>query len=375
MITGIDMIGTPLESGTRTYNLNFCEYINKLNFKQKIYVFISKDYIKNISNKDNPNIEYIVKSKFLSNIIIRVLWMQLILPFELKKLNINQLYSPMNLAPIFLKLFNIKLILTLHSNLPWVFFNKMPGNLIRNFFTRILMEISISVCDKLIVNSNFAKNEIMKLLKIQENKIHVVYLGIGKNYLAKNANEHYLKNLDYKNYVLSVLSCVKYHNIINLLKAFKLLDKKHSINLKFIFVLQILDKEYFKEIVKFIDNNFEKGKIIFFHNLENSYLVNLYKNAHFYIFSSYSEVFGLTSLEAMSQKCPVIISKSSALPEINGKAAIYFDPDNELDIKNAMEKVLTNVDYRNELINKGNIHLKNYNWENTVKETLKILEI
>ena len=219
------MIGTPLESGTRTYNLNFCEYINKLNFKQKIYVFISKDYIKNISNKDNPNIEYIVKSKFLSNIIIRVLWMQLILPFELKKLNINQLYSPMNLAPIFLKLFNIKLILTLHSNLPWVFFNKMPGNLIRNFFTRILMEISISVCDKLIVNSNFAKNEIMKLLKIQENKIHVVYLGIGKNYLAKNANEHYLKNLDYKNYVLSVLSCVKYHNIINLLKAFKLLDK------------------------------------------------------------------------------------------------------------------------------------------------------
>ena len=375
MITGIDMIGTPLESGTRTYNLNFCEYINKLNFKQKIYVFISKDYIKNISNKDNPNIEYIVKSKFLSNIIIRVLWMQLILPFELKKLNINQLYSPMNLAPIFLKLFNIKLILTLHSNLPWVFFNKMPGNLIRNFFTRILMEISISVCDKLIVNSNFAKNEIMKLLKIQENKIHVVYLGIGKNYLAKNANEHYLKNLDYKNYVLSVLSCVKYHNIINLLKAFKLLDKKHSINLKFIFVLQILDKEYFKEIIKFIDNNFEKGKIIFFHNLENSYLVNLYKNAHFYIFSSYSEVFGLTSLEAMSQKCPVIISKSSALPEINGKAAIYFDPDNELDIKNAMEKVLTNVDYRNELINKGNIHLKNYNWENTVKETLKILEI
>ena len=281
----------------------------------------------------------------------------------------------MNLAPIFLKLFNIKLILTLHSNLPWVFFNKMPGNLIRNFFTRILMEISISVCDKLIVNSNFAKNEIMKLLKIQENKIHVVYLGIGKNYLAKNANEHYLKNLDYKNYVLSVLSCVKYHNIINLLKAFKLLDKKHSINLKFIFVLQILDKEYFKEIIKFIDNNFEKGKIIFFHNLENSYLVNLYKNAHFYIFSSYSEVFGLTSLEAMSQKCPVIISKSSALPEINGKAAIYFDPDNELDIKNAMEKVLTNVDYRNELINKGNIHLKNYNWENTVKETLKILEI
>ena len=67
-------------------------------------------------------------------------------------------------------------------------------------------------------------------------------------------------------------------------------------------------------------------------------MINLYKNAKFYIFSSYCEVFGLTSLEAMSQGCPVIISNKSALREVNSHAATYFDPDNEIDIKENIKK-------------------------------------
>ena len=77
--------------------------------------------------------------------------MQLILPFELKILKVNQLFSPMNIGPIFLRFFNIKFVLALHSNLPWVFFKKMPGNFLRNYLTKFLMELSIKACDKLIV--------------------------------------------------------------------------------------------------------------------------------------------------------------------------------------------------------------------------------
>ena len=39
------------------------------------------------------------------------------------------------------------------------------------------MEISIRICDKLIVNSKFAKNEIIKLLNIDEKKIFPIYLA------------------------------------------------------------------------------------------------------------------------------------------------------------------------------------------------------
>ena len=375
MALAIDMIGTHLGSGTKTYNLNFCNYVNSQNINEKIYIFITKDYLDNINLQSNPKINYIIKSTIFSNTFFRILWMQLFLPFELKKLKIEKLYSPMNMGPIFLRLFNIKLILGLHSNLPWVYFSKMPGNFFRNIFTKFIMEKSIFACDTLIVDSKFAKNELTNLLKINENKVFAIHLGIDKIYLNLDNNEDYLNNFEYNNYIISVLSCVKYHNIINLLKAFKLLKQEKNIDFKFVFVLQILDKKYFSIIYDFILNNFEKHEIIFLHNLDNKYLVNLYRKATFYIFSSYCEVFGLTSLEAMSQGCPVLISNKSALPEINGEAAEYFDPDNENQIKESMHKILSDVNFRNDIITKGRIHSKKFRWEKTVQETIKILDV
>ena len=106
MVIAIDMIGTNLGSGTKTYNLNFCENLHQLNFKNKIYIFITRNYLKNIDQNNNLNIKYIIKSKFLENIFLRILWMQLILPFELRLLRVNHLFSPMNMGPISLRLFN-----------------------------------------------------------------------------------------------------------------------------------------------------------------------------------------------------------------------------------------------------------------------------
>ena len=369
------MVGTNLGSGTKTYNINFCEYLNKRNFNERIYIFITEPYKEEINDKKNKNITYIIKSKFLANIFFRIIWMQFFLPFELIKLKVSRLYSPMNFSPVILKLFNIKLILALHSNLPWVFFKQMPGNLLRNYFTKFIMEISIFACDKLIVDSKFAKDEIVNLLNINEKKVSVVYLGIEKKYLDYEENNNYIDNFDYKNYIISVMSCVKYHNIINLLKAFKSLKEKNTSNLRFIFVAQVLDDKYFLEIKKFINNNFNEDEIVFFHNLDNKYLVNLYKKADLFIFSSYCEVFGLTSLEAMAQACPVAISNRSALPEINNNAADYFDPDNIMDIRKSMENILYNSNYKKNLITKGNEHFKKFKWSNTVEETIKVLAI
>ena len=375
MALAIDMVGTHLGSGTKTYNLNFCDYVNYQNLNENIYIFITKDYLNNIKLNDNPKIIYIIKSTIFSNTFFRIIWMQFILPFELKKLKIQKLYAPMNMGPIFLRLFNIQLILGLHSNLPWIYFSKMPGNFFRNIFTKFLMEKSIFACDTLIVDSKFAKNEIINLLKIKENKVFAIHLGIDKKYLNLDNNKDYLNNFEYNDYIISVLSCVKYHNIINLLKAFKLLKQEKNIDLKFVFVLQVLDKKYFSTINDFISNNFEKNEIIFLHNLDNKYLVNLYRKSTFYIFSSYCEVFGLTSLEAMSQGCPVLISNKSALPEINGEAAEYFDPDNINQIKESMNKILSDVNYRIDIIAKSRIHSKKFRWEKTVQETIKILDV
>ena len=134
----IDFVGTSLSSGTKTYNINFCNELNALNLENKTIVFICKNYVDQIDPnfRKNNNIRYIIKPNFLSITFLRFLWMQMILPFELKFLGVKTLYSPMNFSPLLLKIFKIKSVLALHSNLPWIYFNLMPGNFLRNFLTK-----------------------------------------------------------------------------------------------------------------------------------------------------------------------------------------------------------------------------------------------
>ncbi len=375
MTIGIDFIGTNLGSGTKTYNINFCKELNSLAVSSNIKIFICKNYLSQISQEFNSNskIEYVVKPNFLSITFFRLFWMQFILPFELKSLGIKKLYSPMNFSPIIAKFLNIKVILCLHSNLPWIYYNLMPGNRIRNLITKKLMEISIYNCDLLIVNSFFAKEEIVKNLNLSKKKIEVVYLGVNKSFFSIKNEKNLINHFNYDNrYILSVISCVKYHNIINLLYAFKILIRDTDIRL--VLVLQILDKDYFLEIKKFIKNNFLGSQIIIFSDVNINQLPKVYKNADLYVFTSYCEVFGLTSLEAMSKEIPVVISNRSALPEINGNAALYFDPDNINEIKNSLKKALLEKSLRKTLIKNGRERLKKFDSTTNVKKTINIID-
>ncbi len=374
MTLAIDLVGTNFESGTKTYNINFCKHLLKQKFRKKIYIFLTKNYHKEL-NIDNPNIIFILKSNYFENTLLRILWMQLILPFELKKLKVANFFAPMNICPLFLKFSKIKITLGLHSNLPWLYFKSMPGNIVKKILIKYFMERSINISDKIIVCSLYAKKEIKKLLNIRSKKIYPVYLGVDEKLLNRSRNKSYIKNFNYKNYIFSVISCSRYHNIINLLKAFKSYKVKNKCNLRFLMILQILDKKYFSEIKNFIKNNFLEKEVIILHNIKNKYLANLYRRASLYVFTSYSEVFGLTSLEAMSQKCPVIISNKSALKEINNNSALYFDPDKIDEIEYLISKTLKIKNLRKKLIKKGLYHSRKFSWQTTLSKTQKILDI
>ena len=377
MTIAIDFVGTNLGSGTKTYNINFCNELTSIDLTQNIKIFICRNYLKEIEREINENnqIEYIIKPNFLSITFLRLLWMQFIFPFQLKLMGVTKLYSPMNFSPLITKLLNIKVILCLHSNLPWMYFDLMPGNLVRNLITRKMMELSIKSCDLLIVDSHFAKKEIIEVLKLDQKKIEVVYLNINKKYFSAIDNIKIIKNFNYESkYILSVMSCVRYHNIINLLKAYRKLTSDLDFDIKLVLVLQILDKNYFLEIEKFIKSNFTENQIVIFSNLSSDNLPNLYRYAELYVFTSYCEVFGLTSLEAMSQKTPVVISNKSSLPEINGNAAIYFDPDDINEITNSLEMTLTDKSLRKKLIEEGIAQLKKYNSKDNIKKTIRIIE-
>ena len=55
----------------------------------------------------------------------------------------------------------------------------------------------------------------------------------------------------------------------------------------------------------------------------------------------------------MASGVPVVTSKTSSMPEVAGKAALLVDPNKTEEIYNGIEKILSNNQLRNELINGG----------------------
>ena len=371
-----NLVGTKKDSGTKTFNVNFFNEINCLNKDDEIVVFISNSYLANKNLKLSNKIKFIIKSDLFDNFVIRFFWMQFLLPIELKMNNIKVLFSSSNYSPFLLKIFKIESVLYVHTVLPWLFFDLMPGNKIKNFFIKKIMEISIFTSRSIIVPSNYAKTNLINTLSIEPKKIEVINLGVDHISNKKDKNDE-LTNFDYnQKYILSVISCVKYHNILNLFKSFKDFIKETNSKVKFVIILTVLDKQYFHILDKFVKDNFEKNQIIFISNLENKYLPNIYKNCSLYLFTSYSETFGMTSLEAMHFNIPILLSKTSSIYEVNGDIPEYFDPDNINEIKN---KLIEIIELKKDFIqsdferDKKKSHLKKYLWKNTFNKTYEII--
>ncbi len=76
----------------------------------------------------------------------------------------------------------------------------------------------------------------------------------------------------------------------------------------------------------------------------------------------------------MAHGCPVASSNATCLPEVNGDAAIYFDPLNVDEMAEKINEVISNESTRKKLINKGYENLKRFSWRRMAKQTLKIYQ-
>jgi glycosyltransferase involved in cell wall biosynthesis len=90
------------------------------------------------------------------------------------------------------------------------------------------------------------------------------------------------------------------------------------------------------------------------------------------VYPSLFEGFGLPVLEAMACGTPVIASSRSALPELVGDAGLLVDPVNVQALSQAMGRVLTDPDLRQELGRRGMEQSRRFSWGETARRTLAV---
>ena len=89
------------------------------------------------------------------------------------------------------------------------------------------------------------------------------------------------------------------------------------------------------------------------------------------MFASINEGFGIPILEAMRRGVPVACSRASALPEVAGDAARYFDPYDVKDIARALLELLADRELAARLVERGRERQARFTWEATARGTLE----
>lgn len=117
-----------------------------------------------------------------------------------------------------------------------------------------------------------------------------------------------------------------------------------------------------------------KDDIIFTNRLSEEDLADVMASAFALTFVPYFEGFGIPLVEAMQSEIPIITSNVTSLPEIAGEAALFVNPYEVNEIKNAMLKLRNEDSLRTNLIEKGKKRKNNFSWDRSADLLWKSVE-
>lgn len=219
---------------------------------------------------------------------------------------------------------------------------------------RAVLKWIIKEVDRIIVPSQ-ATLEDLVLLNVKRNKIRVIaeasdpfFKKVSSDLVVKVKNKYQIK----KDFLLSV-GVGERKNTNRIIEAFKALGLEDTV---LVFVGRRGSHES-EDNIKFLDyvSDFD--------------LRSLYSGAQALVYPSIYEGFGLSILQAYSCRCPVVTSNISSMPEVAGTAAVLVDP---FDITSISDGILKAIKNHSSLIEKGLARSREFNWEKTAKETLRV---
>jgi glycosyltransferase involved in cell wall biosynthesis len=260
---------------------------------------------------------------------------------------------------------NSNIVLTvydmIHERLPQYFSKDNP--------TVLAKLAAVKRADHIICISESTQKDLIELCGVDPKKTSVTYLANSLR-APQSLSKSKSKKLCDTPYLLYVGPRGGYKNFLRLLQAYGLSARLRKDFKLVCFGGEAPTKEE-QDTIKSLA--LPPGKVVYVSGGDDL-LAQYYAQATAFVYPSLYEGFGIPPLEAMSLGCPVICSSTSSLPEVGGDAVEYFDPEQENDMKSAIEKVVFSETRLKELRELGYAQEKKFSWEQCAKETQAVYE-
>lgn len=308
------------------------------------------------------------------------IWEQFTLPKAARKEGCDILHCTSNTAPINTK---IPVIITLHDiiYLESIAIFKKGGTWYQKFgnmYRRYIVPINARKSKKIITVSKFERDRIKTAFGYPENdnRLIAIYNGVSE-YFRKIEDKAELNRVKEcynlpDEFIFFLGNTDPKKNTPNVLKAYsnflKQSDKKIPL------VMLDFGAGYLEKILADIGDKDMINHIRLTGYVKNTDLPAIYNLSQLFLYPSQRESFGIPVLEAMKSATAVITSNTSSMPEIAGDAGHLVNPDSPEEITAGIHKILSDADYRNELIEKGLKRAEDFSWRAMAENVLELYE-
>jgi glycosyltransferase involved in cell wall biosynthesis len=350
--------------GLRTSSGRYVERL--IEHLQEVDTNLSHRYVILLKPKDMDSWE--PKSKRFTKVACRYkdfsLGEQLGFAWQLYRLNANLVHFPMAQQPI---LYQRAVVTTIQDLTTMRFTNPSKNRVVFAIKQRMYHWVILIAAKKsraILAISEFAKGDVARYTNTNSRKITVT-LEAGD---SVNDTAEVMPELVDKKFIMYVGRPTPHKNLPRLIEAYVQLKAKHP---ELLLVLAGKKDANYKRIARDVKQAGIEG-VVFTDFISDGQLRWLYENCQAYVFPSLSEGFGLPGLEAMANGAPVVSSNATSLPEVQGDAARYFNPEDVDDMTKAINDVLTKPNLRKELVTRGKKQVAKYSWQRMAEQTLEV---
>ncbi len=350
----------PQRTGIEEYSYQVIKHLRLALANHRVVIYVYPNSRKNIDFQ-------LPASWKVKEIKLKRFWTQLGLSWEMLTTQYDALFVPAHTLPFIHPANSYVTVHGLeyeHNPQSYSFFSRI--------FHRFFIKRSSVWAKKVIAVSSNTKRELAKMYGIKRNKIIVVYNGFKiEKTEGKNKISQAVQALLEKPFCLFMGRLEERKNIINIVKAFDELKKKHHYQGNLI----LAGKPGFgyAEISQTIAQLENKESIKQLGYVSEEEKAALFKKADLFFFPSLSEGFGIPILEAQSESIPVVTSNYPPMSEVAGSKEILVNPRQPKAIGELAGKLIFEKDFRQREIKKGLKNIERFSWQKCAAGIAKVI--